>query len=149
MQKCRGRMVASSIFRIASESATLWKHSSAFIAETTMGRRKIALDPAEVERLAAQGLAEYQIAEALGISQDTLDRRKQDSEAIAEALQRGRGGARGAIENVAFRCAKKAEENPRYQTSLIFWLKTWAGWSERRLFEGLDLDMSLCTDEEL
>ncbi len=40
-----------------------------------MGRRKIALDPTEVERLAAQGLAEYQIAEALGISQDTLDRR--------------------------------------------------------------------------
>ena len=85
------RMVASSIFRMKSESATLWKHSSAFIAETTMGRRKIDLDPAEVERLAAQGLAEYQIAEALGISQDTLDRRKQDSDAIAEALQRGRG----------------------------------------------------------
>ncbi len=114
-----------------------------------MGRRKIALDPAEVERLAAQGLAEYQIAEALGISQDTLDRRKQDADAIAEALQRGRGGARGAIENVAFRCAKKAEENPRYQTSLIFWLKTRAGWNERCLFEGLDLDLSLCTDEEL
>ena len=40
-----------------------------------MEHRKIAFDPTEVERLAAQGLAEYQIAEALGISQDTLDRR--------------------------------------------------------------------------
>ncbi len=68
-----------------------------------MGRRKIALDPAEVERLAAQGLAEYQIAEALGISQDTLDRRKQDAADIAEALQRGQRGARGEIENAAGR----------------------------------------------
>ena len=114
-----------------------------------MGRKKITLDPAEVERLATQGLAEYQIAEALGVSQDTLDRRKQDSAAIAEALQRGRSGARGAIENVAFRCARKAEEDPRYQTSMIFWLKSRAGWSERSLFEWLDVDLSLCTDEEL
>ena len=118
-------------------------------AETTMGRRKIALDPAEVEHLAAQGLAEYQIAETLGVSQDTLDRRKQDAAEIAETLQRGRSGARGEIENVAFRCARKAEEDPRYQVSMIFWLKTRAGWSERSLFEWLDVDLSLFTDEEL
>lgn len=100
-----------------------------------MGRKKIEIDPKEVEKAAAEGLVEYQIAEALGICQDTFTKRKQEEPEIAEALKRGKRSARGRIENTAFKCAQKAETDHRYQTSLIFWLKAQAGWKERSHIE--------------
>lgn len=100
-----------------------------------MGRKKIEIDPKEVEKAAAEGLAEYQIAEALGICQDTFTKRKQDEPEIAEALKRGKRAARGRVENTAYKCALKAETDHRYQTSLIFWLKAQAGWKERQQLE--------------
>lgn len=100
-----------------------------------MGRKKIKIDAEEVEKAAAEGLAEYQIAERLGVSQDTFTKRKQESLAIAEALKRGKRAARQLVENTAFQCALKAKHDHRYQTSLIFWLKAQAGWKERTHLE--------------
>jgi hypothetical protein len=50
----------------------------------------IQLDPAEVERLAGEGLAQYQIAKALGVSWDTWAARRDDpATKVSEALKRG------------------------------------------------------------
>lgn len=53
----------------------------------TMGRQKIQLDLEEVERLASLGLTEEQIGLALGVSQDTITRRKQDTADFADRLE--------------------------------------------------------------
>ena len=105
-----------------------------------MARPRIRLDVAACEREAAKGLAEYQVAAALGVSADTLTRCKADQPGVAEALQRGRQAAVGRIENAAYACALKAETVPQYQTSMIFWLKTQAGWKERQVVETVQTD---------
>jgi hypothetical protein len=100
-----------------------------------MAKPKKLIDPADVERHAARGLAEYQIAAQLGVSQDTFTARKRDTPEVEAALQRGRQRAIGEIENVAFEAAKKAGEDPRYTTAMIFWLKARAGWKETQHVE--------------
>jgi hypothetical protein len=67
----------------------------------------IELDPAEVERLAGEGLAGYQIAQALGVSYDTLARRRDADAEIADALKRGQEAAIGKVENALFESALK------------------------------------------
>jgi len=65
--------------------------------------KKIELDPAEVERLAGEGLAQYQIAQALGISWDTWAARRDDpATQVSEALKRGEQAAIGKVENALF-----------------------------------------------
>ena len=100
-----------------------------------MGRKRIRVVPDDVERLASEGLSEYQIAAMLGVSQDTFTARKKDEPAICAALKRGRARAVGEVENLAFEAAKKAAEDPRYQASLIFFLKTQARWTESQRIE--------------
>ena len=46
------------------------------------------------------------------------------------------------VECVAFACALKAEKDPRYQTTLIFWLKANAGWKETVVKEQVETDGS-------
>lgn len=99
------------------------------------GRKKIELDPAEVERLATEGLAEYQIAARLGVCQDTLTARKKESEEIREALKRGRRRAHGTIANALFEAAKKVTDDPRYSTVAIWYSKAQMGWKERQVIE--------------
>jgi len=59
-----------------------------------MGRRAIPVDVKKIEELAGLGLTQGEIARCLGISTDTLERRKRDSAGFAAALKNGR--ARGA-----------------------------------------------------
>ena len=113
------------------------------------GKPKKTADVAEVERLAAQGLAEYQIARALGMCPDTWTRVKREQAGVAEAHARGRRAAVGEIENVAFECAKKAKRDPKYQTSMIFWLKANAGWKDRTVIETVQSDGSGESREDL
>ena len=54
------------------------------------GRNPIDIDLARVERLAAQGLTDEQVATSLGVSQSTITRRKRTSDQFAEALNRGK-----------------------------------------------------------
>ena len=105
-----------------------------------MGRAKLTVDVEAVQREAARGLAEYQVAAALGVSADTLTRCKREQAGVAEALARGKRAAVGEIENVMYECARQAREDPRYQTSAIFWLKCWAGWKERTVIETVTPD---------
>ena len=100
-----------------------------------MGRRKIRLKAGEVEAAASRGLPEYKIAEALGVSRDTLQRCKDEQPGIAEALAAGRRAVIGDVEAVAYNAALKAGLDYRYQASMIFWLKANAGWSDRTTIE--------------
>ena len=50
------------------------------------GRNPIDIDLVRVERLAAQGLTDEQVATSLGVSQSTITRRKRTSDQFAEAL---------------------------------------------------------------
>lgn len=50
---------------------------------------KIKLDPDRVKALAAEGKSQTKIAAMLGVSPDTLTRRKQEDPAIADALREG------------------------------------------------------------
>ena len=69
---------------------------------------KIELDPAEVERLAGEGLAQYQIAAALGVSWDTWASRRDDpGTQVSEALKRGQEAAIGKVENALYESAIK------------------------------------------
>lgn len=95
-----------------------------------MAKPRKVLDPAAVEAAAARGLAEYQIAAQLGVSQDTFTARKRDTPEVEAALARGRARAVGTVENAMFEAASKVNEDPRYITAAIFWLKAKAGWKE-------------------
>lgn len=77
------------------------------------GHKKIDLDPAEIEALAAEGLAEYQIATRLGVCQDTLTERKKESTEIRESLI----------------------DDPRYSTVAIWYSTAQMGWKERQVIE--------------
>ena len=92
-----------------------------------MGRPRIEIPIAEVERMAALGMNQTQIARALGISPDTLERRKADTEAVRAALDRGRACGIDLVAGALFESAVAG--NVRAQ---IFYLKANAGWSETR-----------------
>ena len=47
---------------------------------------------------------------------------------FAEAVDDAEAESVGAAEDLAYACAMKAREDPRYQRSLFFWLKHRAGW---------------------
>lgn len=61
------------------------------------GRKPLAIDLAEVERLAGLGLSEAAICLSLGISEDTLQRRKTASADFADAIKRGKAAAHAQV----------------------------------------------------
>ena len=71
-----------------------------------MARPKLEIDTFRVEELAAQGLSQAEICLVLGISEDTLSRRKMDSADIAEAIKRGKAKAASEISNTLYLMAK-------------------------------------------
>lgn len=90
---------------------------------------KIQIDPTEVERLAGEGLAQYQIAQALGISWDTWASRRDDPETqVSEALKRGEQSAIGKVENALYESAVKGNLGAQ-----VFFLKNRASdrWKDK------------------
>ena len=53
------------------------------------GRKPTEIDPLKVEELAAEGFAEYQIAQGLGVCWNTFNARRKENPEIDEALKRG------------------------------------------------------------
>lgn len=84
--------------------------------------RKIELDLAEVERLAGAGLAEYQIAQALGVSWPTWADRRDTVPEVLEALKRGQTAAIGKVENALYESAVGGNLGAQ-----VFFLKNRAG----------------------
>lgn len=86
----------------------------------------------KVEGLAARGLTLGQIAHCLGISYETLRKKKKEHEEFAEAIRTGQ--ARGLLEiaNALFEKAKGGDT-----IAMIFFLKSRdpANWHERLILE--------------
>lgn len=94
--------------------------------------RKIELDLSKVESLAAQGLTEAQIADALGVSRATVTRNKRDNDAFDAAIKRGKAKGIAVVTSKLMEQVKGGNV-----TAMIFFLKTRGGWSER---QDADLD---------
>jgi len=98
-----------------------------------------------VKKLAAQGLTEKQIADALGICHDTLINKKKQYSEFAEAIKEGKALGIGSVTSELMKQIKAGNT-----TATIFYLKCRAGWKETTVLEmpqGKRLEEM--TDEEL
>lgn len=91
---------------------------------------RIEIDLQKVEHYASLGLTKQQVADALGISETTLRNRQKEFADFADAIKRGQ--ARG-VAFVANRLLEKVKE--RDTASIIFFLKTRGGWTEKQQLE--------------
>lgn len=89
------------------------------------GRKPIQIDLKKVEEYAKVCSSEEQVALCLGISLDTLQRRKKASADFAEALKRGRANVDAYV---ASRLMEKIKDGDT--GSIIFYLKARCGWRE-------------------
>jgi len=112
-----------------------------------MGRPRKTLTPDQtdqVERLASV-LTLEQIADFLGISDNTLRARMREDPKILAAYKRGK---QRAIAGVATSLLQQAREGNT--TAMIFYLKTQAGWREtQRVEHSGGIDVRQLTDEQL
>ena len=91
---------------------------------------KIHIDLKQVESLAANGLTQEQIAAALGISESTLHKRKQENTEFTAAIKRGKAKGIALVTNKLMESIKGGNI-----TGMIFFLKTQAGWKETNIQE--------------
>lgn len=84
-----------------------------------VGRKRIKLDLEQVENLAARGLGTSQIARALGVSWNTIDRNRKRSEDFEESIKRGKARGLAQVTNALFESA--TEKNS--VVAQIFYLK--------------------------
>jgi len=94
------------------------------------GRKPIVIDLDKVEQLAARGLGPTQIARALGISWDTLDRNRKRNAEFEDTLKRGRAKGLAQVTNSLFKSATESGN----VTAQIFYLKNQdpSTWSDRQ-----------------
>ena len=83
------------------------------------GRKRIKIDLEQVENLASRGLGNSQIARALGVSWDTIDRNRKRSADFEGALKRGKARGLAQVTNALFESA--TEKNS--VVAQIFYLK--------------------------
>lgn len=91
-----------------------------------MARPRIEINISRVEELAAQGLSQAEICLCLGISEDTLSRRKADSAAIADAIKSGKAKAASEVANRLYLMAKGGDLG-----AIVWWEKTRRGLSDK------------------
>ena len=95
-----------------------------------MAGKKIPINLALVEQLSSNGATFEQIALSLGISVDTLARRRKDSADVAEAIKKGK--AKGSIFVMSKLMELISEKN---LGAIIFYLKTQCDWKETNVNE--------------
>ena len=83
-----------------------------------VGRKRINLDLEQVENLASRGLGTTQIARALGVYWDTIDRNRKRSAEFEDALKRGQARGLAQVTNSLFTSATDGNV-----TAQIFYLK--------------------------
>ena len=86
----------------------------------------------EVERLAAQGLTQAQIALCLGIAEDTLYEKKKQLAEFSEAIKRGQARGIQTVTNQLFELCREKSLG-----AICFYLKTrgQGNWTERQAGE--------------
>lgn len=67
-----------------------------------VGRPRLQLDTEQITALAARGLSQADICRVLGISERTLSRRKQDTDAVARAIEEGKSKGAAQVANALF-----------------------------------------------
>jgi len=97
------------------------------------GRKEIEIDLAQVEGLASRGLTEGQIADSLGISQQTITRRKKKYVDFVEAIKRGHAKGVGKVANALFEQAMNGQT-----AAAIFYMKNRANWTDKQQHTGPD-----------
>lgn len=95
-----------------------------------MARKEIPIDLAEVEKAARTCSSLKKIADALGISEDTLARRRQSSADFAEAIKRGQAKAEIRAGDKLMELIEKGNLG-----AIIFFLKCRCGWCETQKIE--------------
>lgn len=75
----------------------------------TAGRTRIEIDIARVAELAGRGLSQAEICLIIGVSEDTLQRRKAESAEFAAAVKRGKAVAAETVSNKLFELAQKGD----------------------------------------
>lgn len=98
-----------------------------------MARPRVDLTDAQlrqIEVLAGYGLPEEAIAHAIGVAPRTFDRRKADSSAVAEAIQRGRAKAQGIVGEALFKRAKNGDV-----PAIKWWEQTRLGYRDAQSIE--------------
>ena len=94
------------------------------------GKPKIELDSALVRRLAGLQCTYEEIASALGVSVDTLDRRREDTPEIAEAIKEGRSLGKRSLRRMQLKSAKGGS------VTMQIWLgKQWLDQKDRQDIE--------------
>jgi len=83
-----------------------------------------------VEKLASNGLSEAQIAASVGVSVDTIARRKKDNAGFAEAIRKGKALGVVVVTNALMAAIKSG--NVR---AMEIYLKCRAGWRETNILE--------------
>ena len=83
-----------------------------------VGRKRINLDLEQVENLASRGLGTTQIARALGVSWNTIDRNRKRSGDFEDAIKRGKARGLAQVTNSLFTSATDGNV-----TAQIFYLK--------------------------
>lgn len=94
-----------------------------------MGREKIVVssdDIQKIQELSSKGLRKEVIANALGLSLSTFERREKENELISIALRRGKSKAIEQVSETAFQMAVSG----KHPNMTIFWLKSNAAWNE-------------------
>ena len=102
-----------------------------------MGRKKIpfeSIDIALASRLTGIGLTMAQVADVLGVSKDTLERRAKESDELRLAISSGRSKAAAAVCETAFNMATSGI----HPAMTMFWLKTRQGWREKGNDPGIE-----------
>ena len=94
---------------------------------------KIQLDVDKIRQLAAEGRSQRQIAALLGVCEDTLTARKQDTPAVAEALRDGYAESIVKVEDTLFKMATSGT----CVAATIYWLKCRCPerWNDRQQIE--------------
>ena len=87
------------------------------------------IDLEELYSLAKIGLSEAQVAQALGISQSTMTRRKQSDAEFDKALKDGQQSGITAVTSALFNGATNADKPST--SAQIFYLKNRARWTDR------------------
>lgn len=92
---------------------------------------KEAIDLEQIEKFAGAGLTIHQIASILRVPKRTFERWQSESEAIKEAIERGRSVAVHNVAATAYTLAVSGE----CPAMTMFYLKTRAGWREKHSIE--------------
>ena len=90
------------------------------------GRTRIEFNLKEVEDAAAEGLNESEVGARLGVSLDTIQRRKKDNAEFAAAMKTGRARAHAAVSSRLMSLIKKGNLG-----AIVWYEKTRKGYSDR------------------